>query len=80
MKLEKKSVVAGIVSFASAAALALELATPFADNMVLQRERPVRVWGTAEPGESVTVSFAGQTKTTAAGALYKSRRLTILVK
>lgn len=68
MKLEKKSVVAGIVSFASAAALALELATPFADNMVLQRERPVRVWGTAEPGESVTVVFAGQSKSTTADA------------
>ncbi len=37
-------------------------ATPFADNMVLQRDRPVPVWGVADPGEKVTVSFAGQTK------------------
>jgi len=49
-------------------ALALELATPFSDNMVLQRDRPVPVWGTAEPGETVTVSFAGQTKTATADA------------
>ena len=35
----------------------------FGDNMVLQRELPVRIRGTADPGESVTVSFAGQTVT-----------------
>ena len=27
------------------------------DGMVLQREQPVKIWGTAEPGESVKVSF-----------------------
>lgn len=46
----------------------VQSATPFADNMVLQRDRPVPVWGRADPGESVTVSFAGQKKTTTAGA------------
>ena len=35
-------------------------------NMVLQRNKPVPVWGTADKGEKVTVSFAGQTKTTLA--------------
>ena len=35
-------------------------------NMVLQRNKPVPVWGTANKGEKVTVSFAGQTKTTVA--------------
>jgi len=35
----------------------------FDNNMVLQREKPVRVWGWAEPGEAVTVQFAGQMKT-----------------
>jgi sialate O-acetylesterase len=33
----------------------------FRDNMVLQREMPVPVWGTTEPGEVITVTFAGQT-------------------
>lgn len=33
-------------------------------NMVLQRDKSVSVWGTADKGEKVTVSFAGQTKTT----------------
>ena len=40
----------------------------FGDHMVLQRELPVPVWGEAEPGETVTVSFAGQSQTTKAGA------------
>ena len=40
---------------------AVRLGMPFADHMVLQRERPVAVWGTADPGEKVAVSFAGKT-------------------
>lgn len=36
-------------------------ASVFTDNMVLQREIKVPVWGTAVPGEKVTVQFAGQT-------------------
>ena len=35
----------------------------FGSGMVLQRERPVPIWGEATPGESVTVEFAGQKKT-----------------
>jgi sialate O-acetylesterase len=31
----------------------------FGSHMVLQRDRPVRVWGTADPGESVSVEIAG---------------------
>ena len=34
----------------------------FTDHMVLQRERPVPVWGTAQPGAEITVEFAGQKK------------------
>ncbi|MCA9194667.1 MAG: hypothetical protein KDB03_23010, partial [Planctomycetales bacterium] len=30
----------------------------FQSNMVLQRDKPIRVWGWASPGEKVTVSFA----------------------
>jgi len=30
--------------------------------MVLQCDKPVVVWGTAEPGEKVSVRFAGQEK------------------
>ena len=40
----------------------------FGSNMVLQRDMPVPVWGVAAPGETVTVTFAGQTKTAVPGA------------
>jgi len=38
----------------------------FSDHMVLQRNAPVPVWGWAAPGEKVTVTIAGQTRTTTA--------------
>lgn len=34
----------------------------FTDCAVLQQGEPVRIWGTAAPGEKVTVKFADQTK------------------
>jgi sialate O-acetylesterase len=46
----------------------LRLAGLFADQMVLQREQPVPVWGWANPGEAITVQFAGQSKTQTADA------------
>lgn len=41
-------------------------ASVFGDYMVLQREMPVPVWGTAEPGETVSVLFADHKETTIA--------------
>lgn len=46
----------------------LKLASLFTDHMVLQREQPVPVWGTAASGTEVTVQFAEQKKTTKADA------------
>jgi hypothetical protein len=48
----------------------LKLPALISDGMVLQRERPVKLWGTAQAGESVRVTFAGQEPvyTTTAGA------------
>ena len=44
---------------------ALELAPPFTDHAVLQRDVAVPVWGwDDQPGADITVSFAGQTKRT----------------
>jgi sialate O-acetylesterase len=37
-------------------------------NMVLQRDKPVAIWGTAEPGEAVTVQFGAQNPRTVADA------------
>src|SRR3712207_6601950 len=47
-----------------------ELALPkvLGDHMVLQRDRPVPVWGRAAAGEAVTVRFAGQRKDARADA------------
>ena len=46
----------------------LSLHNLFQSNMVLQREKPITIWGWAVAGEDVTVSFAGKTQTTKAGA------------
>ncbi len=46
-----------------AAGQQLELAAPFTDNMILQRETEVPVWGFDAPGARVTVEFAGRKKT-----------------
>lgn len=44
----------------------VKLATPFRDGAVLQRCKPLPIWGTAAPSETVRVEFQGQTKETAA--------------
>ena len=46
----------------SVLAAEFRLGSPFSDHMVLQREKPVAVWGWAEAGELVTVSFAGRSR------------------
>lgn len=40
----------------------------FQDHAVLQRDRPVPIWGQADPGEPVTVTFADQQHRTEADA------------
>lgn len=45
----------------------VSLPSVFSDNMVLQRERDVPVWGTADPDEEVTVTVAEKTATGKAG-------------
>lgn len=48
---------------------ALELAPPFTDHAVLQRDVAVPVWGwDDQPGADITVTFAGQTKRTRVNA------------
>lgn len=44
-------------------ATGLTLAPEFSDHAVLQREKPVPIWGTAAAGETVSVSFGGQIAT-----------------
>lgn len=49
------------------APLALTLGAPFSDNLMLQRGVALPIWGTAAPGETIRVSFAGQNPATQAG-------------
>jgi sialate O-acetylesterase len=46
---------------------AVELAPPFADHAVLQRDRAIPIWGTATPAEKITVQFHGASVHTVAG-------------
>lgn len=52
--------IAGLVLLAPApiATAGLELSPVFGDGMVLQRDRPLRIWGRAEANADVRVSFA----------------------
>jgi sialate O-acetylesterase len=49
-------------------AQAVELPRIFADGMVLQRDQPIRVWGTAKAGESVQARLDGQQASATAAA------------
>ncbi|MCK6489648.1 MAG: sialate O-acetylesterase [Planctomycetes bacterium] len=44
------------------------LATVFADHMVVQRDRPIPLWGWAAPGTAVAVAMAGNRASAVAGA------------
>lgn len=58
-----------VIGMAATTALA-DVTMPhiFSSHMVLQQKKPIAVWGKADPGEAVSVTFAGQTaKTTADG-------------
>lgn len=57
--------------FGSHASAEVRLPSMFSDHMVLQREVTVPVWGWAAPGEAVTVSIDGQTKSAKADAAGK---------
>src|SRR4051812_33982300 len=46
----------------------VKLPAVLADHMVLQQELPVPIWGTADAGEQVTVTFGTQKQTTSANA------------
>lgn len=67
----KTALSAAFAMFAAGAGLLqaeVRLASPFTSHLVLQREMKLPVWGTAAPGEQVTVEFAGQKKSAQADA------------
>jgi sialate O-acetylesterase len=61
------AILAGIGGVGVQKTLAVQLASPFTDNMVLQQGQPVPVWGTAVPGERVTVQFGKQNRSATVG-------------
>ncbi len=75
-KVSRKWVLGGKSAMMAAALLGLcgvasadvKLPSVIGDHMVLQQGMPAPVWGKAEPGEAVTVVFAGQTKKAVTGA------------
>lgn len=54
-----------------AAAVSAQVTLPKieSDHMVVQRDLPVHVWGMAAPGEQVSVTFRGESRSTVAGKL-----------
>ena len=56
-----RTVVLGILLATSCQLVSAEVTLPtvLAEHMVLQRRKPVHVWGSADPGESVQVAFRG---------------------
>ena len=66
--LSRATMAAGLLLVLSAGVQAVELPRVFADGMVLQRGHAIPVWGVAEPGARVAVSFDGaQVETRADG-------------
>ena len=47
----------------------LKLPAIFSDNMVLQQQMTVPVWGWSSPGAEVTVTFGNQTRSVSADAI-----------
>ena len=64
----KRILTTAVFALAVSAFAKLEPAALFNDNMVLQRDRKVAVWGTADAGAEVTVVFAGAKVVAKAGA------------
>jgi sialate O-acetylesterase len=63
----KLTTLAAIFAVAAGSAFAdVNMPTVFGNNMVLQRDRAIPVWGWADVGESVTVEFAGKSATSKA--------------
>lgn len=68
MKPAPRRLLLALLAAPAALFAAVSPAPLFQNSAVLQRGKPVPVWGTASAGEKVTVTFAGQTKSAVASA------------
>ena len=57
----------GSVALAADVGDGLRVHNLFQSNMVIQRSKPIDVWGWSTPGDRITVTFAGKTATAACG-------------
>src|SRR5258708_34961428 len=64
MKMKAKVLLATTLVFIAATVCTANVVLPdvISEAMVIQRDRPVPIWGRADAGEVVTVRFAGQSK------------------
>ncbi len=61
------SLLALVLAFVATSARAdVRVPSIFGDHMVLQQQQPIRIWGWAEKGESVTVALGSDTQTATA--------------
>jgi sialate O-acetylesterase len=49
-----------ILFLASTLSAEIRLPSVFGSHMVIQQTKPIKIWGWAEPGEEISVSFSGQ--------------------
>lgn len=68
MPVLQKVLLAVLVGTAPLLAADFRLAAPVSDHMVLQRDKPVAVWGFGDPEEEIDVAFGGQNKQAVADA------------
>ena len=55
-----------LISMVAITKARVELPSLFANHMVIQRDQPIMVWGTAAAGEKITLQFNKQIKSIAA--------------
>lgn len=61
------TVLAGLSFLMCAACAEVKLPAFFSDHMVLQRDKPLAIWGWATPGEGISVSLGNRTAATTTG-------------
>ena len=61
------ALIAGLFLSLATGEAKLELPRVFGDDMVVQRDKPVQVWGWGDKGAAVTVEFSGQSKKATVG-------------
>ena len=62
------ALIVSAVGFSGFSLADVKIPNVFSDHMVLQRDQPNKLWGKAEPGESVTATIAGQSASATADA------------